>query len=75
MATSHPTAAGGVTPAPAPYVPPISDEELARRNRAAIELLDSWETEVDEEEQRETMAILREALGEQRIASYRNLFP
>lgn len=64
MAASQPSSAGGVTPARVPYVPPISDEELARRNRAAIELLDSWETEGDEEEQRETMAILREAIGE-----------
>jgi excisionase family DNA binding protein len=71
MATSHTPAAT----TEGPYVPPISAEELARRNRAALELLDSWETEGDEEEQRETLAVLRESLGARRVASYRNLFP
>jgi hypothetical protein len=56
------------------YVPPITEEELARRNQAAIQLLDSWEDEGDEEEQRETMKVLRLALGEGRIASDRRLF-
>ncbi len=62
----------------APAVPPppsrfraarietISPEELMRRNRAAIDLLDTWETEGDEQEQRETMRVLREALGPRR---------
>jgi hypothetical protein len=58
-----------------PYVPPITEEERARRNLAAIQLLDSWENEVDEEEQRETMEVLRSALGQGRIASDRSLFP
>jgi len=58
-----------------PLVSPISDEELMHRNRAAISLLEAWETEGDEEEQRETMKVLREALGVNRIASCRNLFP
>jgi hypothetical protein len=69
MATAH------RTDALAPYVPPISAAELARRNRAAIELLDSWEADGDEQEQRETMAVLREALGEGRTLSARKLFP
>jgi hypothetical protein len=56
-------------PAKAPYVPRISPEELARMNKAAIELLDSWETDGDEEEQRETMKVLRDALGERRTLS------
>ena len=47
----------------APYVPVVSPDERARRNREAIALLKSWATEGDEEEQRETMAVLREALG------------
>jgi hypothetical protein len=68
------------TPDPAatsvrPYVPPISAEELARRNGGLIELLDSWEAEGDEQEQRETLVVLREALGEGRVSSSRNLFP
>jgi excisionase family DNA binding protein len=57
------------------YVPRISDEEQARRNKAAIALLDSWETEGDEQDQRETLAILKEALGKGRTAAARNLFP
>jgi hypothetical protein len=57
------------------YVPRHSPEERARRNAEAIRLLDSWEREGDEEEQRETMRILLEALGEGRIASNQPLFP
>ena len=57
------------------YVPRIDPAELASRNQAAIELLDSWETNGDEQEQRETMQVLRDALGEHRVASSRKLFP
>ncbi len=57
---------------PAPFVPPITPEELARRNRAAMALLDEWEADIEgEQDQRETMAVLREALGLGRIASNR----
>jgi hypothetical protein len=38
MATTHPTAPETATPG-APYVPPVSAEELARRNRAAVALV------------------------------------
>jgi len=58
-----------------PYVPPITEEDLARRNQAAIRLLDSWETEGDEKEQHETMEMLRHALGQDRMVSDRKLFP
>jgi hypothetical protein len=58
-----------------PYVPRLDPAELARRNRSAVELLDSWEAEGDDQEQRETMQVLREALGKDRTASSRNLFP
>ncbi len=58
-----------------PYVTPITEEELSRRNQAAIELLDSWAKEGDEEEQRETMNVVRQALGQGRLASDRRLFP
>ena len=61
--------------APAAYVPPVSAEELAHRNRAAIDLLDRWEAEGDEEDHRATMGVLREALGPRRVISSRNLFP
>jgi hypothetical protein len=57
------------------YVPPISGDELALRNKAAIALLASWAADGDVEEQRETTAILREALGKNRIASSRELLP
>ena len=59
-----------------PYLPPIDEVELARRNQAAVRLLDAWEQDEEgEEEQRETLAVLKAALGEGRIASSRNLFP
>jgi hypothetical protein len=57
-----------------PYVPPITPEELARRNQAAIRTLDSFETEGDEAEQRETLGVLRKALGEERVAGDRKVF-
>lgn len=66
---AHPSKGDG------PYVPTVSPEERARRNREAVALLKSWTTEGDEEEQRETMAVLREALGEKRSLSSRSLFP
>ena len=50
-----------------PYVPTRSPDERDRRNRETIALLDSWIDEGDEEEQRETMAVLRDALGEDRL--------
>jgi hypothetical protein len=56
------------------YVPPIDEAELVRRNQAVMRLLDAWEQD-EEGEQRETLAVLKAALGEHRIASSRNLFP
>ena len=55
MATAHRT--GPEAASATPYVPPIEPEELARRNREAIALLDAWEAEGDEEEDRATMAV------------------
>ena len=40
------------------------DPEQARKNQAAIELLDSWLEEGDEQEQRETWEYLKKALDE-----------
>jgi hypothetical protein len=57
-----------------PYVPPITDEELRERNAKAIALLDAWERDGDEQEQRETMAVLRKALGPERMMGYRSVF-
>ncbi len=59
------------TDAAAPYVPPIGPEELRRRNAEMIALLDAWESEGDEGEQRETLAVLRRALGPERSISGR----
>ena len=57
---------------PAPLIPPITPEELTRRNRAAMALLDEWAADVEgEQDQRETMDVLRKALGPDRIASSR----
>ena len=60
---------------PAPFVPIISEEERARRGKEARELLASWVTDGDEQEQRQTMAVLRDALGAKRTLSPRPLFP
>lgn len=48
-------------------------EEQRRRNKAVIDLLDSWEQD-DPEEQRETWALLKQTIDEDRL-SYRKLFP
>lgn len=69
MATVHePTASS------APYVPPIGPEELRRRNSEMIALLDAWESEGEEREQREALAVLRRALGPERSISDRGAF-
>jgi hypothetical protein len=60
---------------PAPFIPVYSPEERARRRQRVRELLASWMRDGDEQEQRETMAVLREALGEKRTLSGRPLFP
>jgi len=57
------------------YVSPLTADELAHRNRDLIELLNSGETEGDEQEQSETLTVLREALGTRRVASSRVQFP
>lgn len=57
------------------YVSPRTADELAQRNKALIELLNSWESEGDEQEQRETLNVIREALGTRRVASSRAQFP
>ena len=45
----------------APIFPHLSDDERHRRNQAAITLLDDWDQNGHEEEQRETMRVIREA--------------
>jgi hypothetical protein len=48
-------------------------QEQIKQNQSVIDLLNSWEQE-DEEEQRETLAYLMQALDEDRLSS-RKLFP
>jgi hypothetical protein len=57
-----------------PYLPPIAPDELRRRNAEAIRLLDEWERNGDEQEQREGMEVLLKALGPDRVMSYRDAF-
>jgi hypothetical protein len=57
------------------YVSSRTTDDLAQRNKALIELLNSWESEGDEQEQRETLNVIREALGTRRVASSRAQFP
>jgi hypothetical protein len=59
----------------APLVPVGTADQEAQRRQRVLELLESWETEGDEHEQRETLAVLRDALGPKRTASSRSLFP
>jgi len=71
-----PTVATVIRPdVPAPFVPIISEEERTCRGKEARELLASWVTDGDEQEQRQTMAVLRDALGSKRALSPRPLFP
>jgi excisionase family DNA binding protein len=63
-----------------PLVPPITPEELARRNAAAVALLDAWEADVEgeqdqDQDQRETMIDLRQIFGPDRVASGRAASP
>jgi type II secretory pathway pseudopilin PulG len=48
--------------------------EREQRDQAVFQLLQSWVDEGDEEEQRETLAYLKQALDEDR-SSARQLFP
>ena len=57
-----------------PYLAPIDPVEHRRKNAAAMKLLDQFESDEDEEDQKETMAVLREALGPNRTISNRSAF-
>ncbi|MEG3834853.1 hypothetical protein QUA46_09955 [Microcoleus sp. MON2_D6] len=52
----------------------LSLEERIQRNKGAIELINSWIEEGDEQEQTETAEYLRKALDEDRLSN-RPLFP
>lgn len=70
MSTAHETTA----PSRTPIVPRLSPEELRRRNAEMMAILDEWESDPDAEDQRETMAVLRQALGPGRTISSRSAF-
>ena len=73
MASARPLPAEPSPPA-SRLIEPLDPAELARRNADAIALLERWDAEGDEQEQRETLAVLREALGPGRSASSRPVF-
>jgi uncharacterized protein YidB (DUF937 family) len=52
----------------------LSLEERIQRNKGAIDLINSWIEEGDEQEQTETAEYLRKALDEDRLSN-RPLFP
>ncbi len=57
---------------PQPFVPPVTSQQLAGRNAAAAALLDEWEADVEsEQDQRDTMDVLRQTLGPDRVGSDR----
>jgi hypothetical protein len=53
------------------YVPPMPRNEVRDRNARLVALLNQWESEGDEQEQRETLDVIRKALGPDRVASSR----
>lgn len=59
---------GAVDYAKAIDVTKLSKEEMIERNKAAIELINSWVDEGDEQEQTETAEYLRQALEENPIS-------
>ena len=61
---------------PSPLVPPMDAEERRQRNAAALSLIEEWaRDEESDQDQRETMDVLRKALGPDGIASSRPIFP
>ena len=59
-----------------PFVPPMAASELARRNAAAVAFLDEMEADAgSEQDQREAMDVLRQALGPDRVGSSRPALP
>ena len=57
-----------------PETRPVIDEEQAKKNQAAIDLIDSWINEDDPTEHQETWDFLKKALDEDRLSN-RPLFP
>ncbi|MEL6604086.1 MAG: hypothetical protein AAFP20_12755 [Cyanobacteria bacterium J06614_10] len=53
---------------------PIINEEQAKKNQAAIDLMNSWLENDDEKEHQETWEFLKKALDEDRLSN-RPLFP
>ncbi len=59
---------------PTSYVPPITSAEVERQNAAMIRLLDTWDVEENEEEDRRVMQELEKALGPGRTLSSEGVF-
>jgi hypothetical protein len=63
-------------PPPSPdrprLIPKLTPEELAEQNARVLALLEAWEHEDDEQEQRESWEILKKALGPDRTISNRS---
>ena len=57
-----------------PIVPRLDPQERRARNAAAIQRLDEFAADPDDEDQRDAMAVLREALGTGRTISDRSAF-
>jgi hypothetical protein len=58
-----------------PLIPPMDPEERRRRNAAVVALIEEWANdEASDQDQRETMDVLRKALGPDRVASNRPAF-
>ena len=57
-------------------IPALDPEERKRRGRAAVALVRGWSEDRDsEQDQVETLDVIRRALGPDRIASDRAAFP
>jgi hypothetical protein len=55
-----------------PLIPSIDPKERQRRNAAVLALIEEWANDEEStQDQRETMDVLRKALGPERIASNR----
>ncbi len=59
-----------------PLIPLMDPKERQRRNEAVLALIEQWANdEESDQDQRETMDVIRKALGPDRIASSRPIFP
>ncbi len=56
-------------------IAPITPQERGRRNEAVLALIEQWANDQEsDQDQRETMDVIRQTLGPDRIASSRPIF-